>query len=93
MFYLIRHEAVEVLEAQESNMHPLINDLSSLSDNDLDEKITSLMKRIRGTPNPQSMAQLQMIMESYINERDARLAKKMHSDERLKAMFDNIDIE
>ena len=61
-------------------MHPLLNDLSKLSDDELHKKVAELNKRFsqayRMGPY-QVILQLQMLIEDYNNEVSKRNAKKM----------------
>jgi hypothetical protein len=61
-------------------MHPLVNDLSSLKDSELDAKISDLTRKYFMTANPGVQAQMVAILDSYKEE----LAK------RQKAALDKV---
>lgn len=49
-------------------MHPLIDDLASLKDSELEGKITELTRKYFSTHNPQLQQQIVMVLESYKEE-------------------------
>ena len=78
-------------------MHPLIPNLTELTEEDLLKKINDLHIRIRqayNMPNPQVSMQLRMLLDDYqreYNNRMAELAKKFA--EQSKKYVDKIDIQ
>lgn len=61
-------------------MHPLINDLSDLKDNDLENKINELSRKYFSTYNTQVREQIVMVLDSYkeeLNNRRLREYEKM----------------
>jgi hypothetical protein len=61
-------------------MHPLVNDLSSLKDDELNSRISDLTRKYFMTQNPGVQAQMTAILDSYKEE----LAK------RQKASLDKV---
>jgi hypothetical protein len=61
----------------EDNMHPLIGDLKSITDNDLDEKITKIYKVLATSNNINVTRQAQMALDNYLNEQQFRNNKKL----------------
>lgn len=57
-------------------MHPLLDNLSSLSDNDLEQKIIEVSRRYWQTRNPQVQMQISMIIETYKLEQENRRARQ-----------------
>jgi hypothetical protein len=55
-------------------MHPLINNLAELSDNDVEEKIFLLQRRFFQTSNPEVQSQMQLILNTYKDELQSRRA-------------------
>lgn len=56
-------------------MHPLIDDLSSLKDNELESKILDLSKKYWITRNPDVQYQIRLILDQYNEELRARRTK------------------
>ena len=74
-------------------MHPLTPSLTSLSDDEVLTKINDLQNRITFSYNmgrPDMIQQLQMVLEHYRYEQQARQQKLM--DELQKTMSDKNDI-
>ena len=59
-------------------MHPLVGNLTELSDKELSDKIMDLERKMMAAYRvmPSSIHQFSMIMEDYKSERQARLAKE-----------------
>ena len=57
-------------------MHPLIHDLSNLSDNELDEKILDLNRKYWRTQNLDLQHQISITIETYKQEQQARRARQ-----------------
>jgi len=57
--------------------HPLIDNLESLSNHEVEEKLLDLQKKYFSTHNPDLQMQLSMIIEMYREEIRARRAKEM----------------
>ena len=55
-------------------MHPLINNLEDLSDNEVEEKIFLLQRRFFQTSNPEIQSQIQLILSTYKDEMQSRRA-------------------
>lgn len=53
-------------------MHPLINDLSSLKDNEIENKISELSKKYFSTYNPDLKSQIAMVIDTYREEMNKR---------------------
>lgn len=77
-------------------MHPLVGDLSKLTDIELGEKISELMKRLNQgyrMSNSAIVNQIQMMLENYRYEQTMRNAKMLAElEEKSKAFKDIIDI-
>jgi hypothetical protein len=58
-------------------MHPLIQDLSGLKDQELESKILDLSKKYWVTRNPNLQNQIAMALDSYNEELRARRAKAL----------------
>tara|TARA_B100001287_G_scaffold4725_1_gene3601 strand:- start:10495 stop:10719 length:225 start_codon:yes stop_codon:yes gene_type:complete len=56
--------------------HPLGEDTSSLSDEQLDEKIVLLTKKFFQTRNPDAKNQINLLLDMYKLERHTRIEKK-----------------
>ena len=56
--------------------HPLGEDTSLLSDEQIDEKIVLLTKKIFQTRNPQAKSQINLLLDTYKLERHTRAEKK-----------------
>lgn len=67
-------------------MHPLIGDLSSLKDNDLENKINDLTRKYFSTSNIEVRSQIVMIMDTYktelANRRTAEYNKMMNNRDK-----------
>ena len=61
-------------------LHPFTQDLSNLSDKQLDEKLAELTKKYFLTLNPEAKNQLQLMINSY---------KLEMSERQIKARFNN----
>ena len=57
--------------------HPLIDNVSDLSDEQLDENIVKLTKKYFQTRNPQLQEQLSTVIDMYKEEAKARRAKAL----------------
>jgi len=55
-------------------MHPFINNLSELSDNEVEEKIFLLQRRFFQTSNPDLQGQIQLALDTYKQEINTRRA-------------------
>jgi thymidylate synthase len=55
-------------------MHPFINNLSELSDNEVEEKIFLLQRRFFQTSNPELKDQIQLALDTYKEEIYSRRA-------------------
>ena len=55
-------------------MHPFINNLSTLSDNEVEEKIFLLQRRFFQTSNPDLKSQIQLALDTYKDEMQSRRA-------------------
>ena len=55
-------------------MHPFINNLSELSDNEVEEKIFLLQRRFFQTSNPELKSQIQLALDTYKEEMNSRRA-------------------
>lgn len=53
-------------------MHPLVNDLSSMKDPELESKINELTRKYFMTYNPGIQAQIVAVLDSYKEELDKR---------------------
>ena len=56
--------------------HPLGEDVSLLSDEQIDEKIVLLTKKFLQTRNPQAKSQINLLLDTYKLERHTRAEKK-----------------
>jgi hypothetical protein len=56
--------------------NPLVDDLSNLSDDEINNKITELSKRYWQSKNPQLQGQILTILEMYKQEQQTRLARQ-----------------
>ena len=65
-------------------MHPLVKNLSELSDNDVEEKIFLLQRRYFQTANPDLQSQIQMVLDTYKDEMQSRraIAAQRQKDEQ-----------
>jgi hypothetical protein len=55
-------------------MHPFINNLSELSDNQIEENIFLLQRRFFQTANPDLQRQIQLALDTYKDEIQSRRA-------------------
>ena len=56
--------------------NPLVDDISVLSDSELDQKITELSRKYFMSANPQVQMQISAILEMYKEEMRARRARQ-----------------
>lgn len=56
-------------------MHPLIEDVALLKDNEIDEKISNLSKKYYLTTNPAVQQQIIVMLEGYREEKEIRQRK------------------
>jgi len=63
-------------------MHPLIHDLSNLSDNEIDEKILDLNRKYWRTQNLDLQHQISITIETYKHEQEARRARQRLEQEK-----------
>jgi len=65
-------------------MHPFINNLSELSDNELEEKIFLLNRRFFQTHNPELKSQITLALDTYKDEVQSRraIAAQRQKDEQ-----------
>lgn len=61
-------------------MHPLIQNLDTLKDNELENKIQSLTKKYFASQNPSVREQIIMILEDYKNELAIRRSRQLQSE-------------
>lgn len=72
-------------------MHPLLGNLSSLSDNDLEQKILEVNRRYWQTRNPEVQMQISMVLESYKLEQETRrIHKKLSEQENGNSDLDSL---
>ena len=57
-------------------MHPLVQGIQSLSDNELEEKILDLNRKYWRTQNPSVQMQISMAIDSYKYEQESRRARQ-----------------
>ena len=55
-------------------MHPFINNLSELSDNEVEEKVFLLQRRFFQTANSELKSQIQLALDTYKEELHSRRA-------------------
>jgi hypothetical protein len=53
-------------------MHPLVHDLESLKDSELESKVNDLTRKYFSTNNPDVRHQISMVLDSYKMELDKR---------------------
>jgi len=53
-------------------MHPLVHDLESLKDSELESKVNDLTRKYFSTNNPAVRHQISMVLDSYKMELDKR---------------------
>ena len=61
-------------------MHPLIHDLDTLKDNELENRIQSLTRKYFASQNPQVRNQIVMILDDYKNELAVRRSRQLQSE-------------
>jgi hypothetical protein len=74
-------------------MHPFINNLSELSDNELEEKVFLLNRRFFQTSNPELKGQIQLALDTYkdeINSRRAIAAQRQKDQQDGENGLDNL---
>lgn len=58
-------------------MHPLVDDLSEIRDDDLSDRISDLTKKYFMIPNPDVKFQIQSILEMYQDEYNRRRQREL----------------
>jgi hypothetical protein len=74
-------------------MHPFINNLSEMSDNELEEKIFLLNRRFFQTSNPELKNQIVLALDTYkdeMNTRRALAAQKQKDQQDGEKGLDNL---
>ena len=74
-------------------MHPFINNLSEMSDNELEEKIFLLNRRFFQTSNPELKNQITLALDTYkeeVNVRRAIAAQKQKDQQDGEKGLDNL---
>lgn len=72
-------------------MHPLLQNMSSLSDNELEQKILEANRRYWQTHNPEVQMQISMIIDSYKSEQESRRVKQRLAEQQNgKSDLDNL---
>lgn len=71
-------------------MHPLLDSLSDLSDNELEQKIISASGIYWRTPNPEVQHQISMVIESYKQELENRRIKQRLEQQNGNSDLDNL---
>lgn len=74
-------------------MHPFINNLSEMSDNELEEKIFLLNRRFFQTSNPELKSQITLALDTYkeeVNVRRALAAQKQKDQQDGEKGLDNL---
>lgn len=61
-------------------MHPLVHDLESLKDGELESRIQSLTRKYFQTQNPELHQQIVMLLDSYKAELSARRSRQYQAD-------------
>ena len=77
-------------------MHPLIDDLSSLKDSEIESKMSDLTRKYFLTNNPEVQHQISMVLDSYRTEMSKRQAiayEKMMSNARNKDIDKLINVQ
>ena len=77
-------------------MHPLIDDLSSLKDADIESKMGDLTRKYFLTPNMEVRNQISMVLDCYREEmakRQAAAYEKMMSNARNKDLDKLINVQ
>ena len=71
--------------------NPLVDDLSQLSDDEVNSKIRDLTKRYWQTQNPQVKQQIQVMLSMFTEEQKSRMAKQQQqSSENGDSDLDNL---
>ena len=73
-------------------MHPLFQDTTKLTDQEIEEKITKLRKVIRMTGNPSVIHQVQLCLGNLQEEQRARYEKMLADSIKDGKLNDVIDI-
>lgn len=72
-------------------MHPLLDSLQELSDNELEQKISSASRNYWRTTNPQVQSQIAMVIDSYKQELENRRTKqRLEQQENGDSDLDNL---
>jgi hypothetical protein len=72
-------------------MHPLVNNIDTLSDNELEQKIIELSRRYFSTANPHVQNQMSMIIDTYKLEQETRrVQQKLAQQENGNSELDNL---
>jgi hypothetical protein len=72
-------------------MHPLLESLSNLTDNELEQKITNANKMYWQTNNPDVRQQVTMVIESYKQELETRrINQRLKQQENGNSDLDNL---
>ena len=66
-------------------MHPLFEDTTELSDNDLEEKVIDLTKRYWQTANPQAQQQIILLIDSYRLDLETRRYRQKLANEAINS--------
>ena len=61
-------------------MHPLIGDLGTLKDAEVENRIQSLTKKYFASQNPQVREQIVMLLDDYKNELSIRRSRQMQAE-------------
>jgi hypothetical protein len=61
-------------------MHPLVTDLDSLKDAELESRIQSLSRKYFQSQNPDVQQQIVMLLESYKSELGSRRARQWQAE-------------
>lgn len=72
-------------------MHPLVNDLSNKSDNEIEEAIINLQRKYMIASNPHVQQQITLVIDSYkIELEERRIAAKKKEQENGNNDLDNL---
>lgn len=72
-------------------MHPLLDSLQELSDNELEQKIASASRTYWRTSNPQIQSQIAMVIDSYKQElENRRIKQRLEQQEKGDSDLDNL---
>ena len=66
-------------------MHPLFEDTTELSDNDLEEKVIDLTKRYWQTANPQAQQKIILLIDSYRLDLETRRSRQKLANEAINS--------